>query len=150
MRTRLALIPLSLLCLVAALGTGWAGAVNLVPNGGFEDGATGWKLGPGVTLEQGPAAAEGTHYLRCASVDPAVASSATSLPIAVKPRTGYRARCKFRIEAGAHYTFGVLNPDGTFFACRDVYGCAIPRWEESVLPFRTEQQTQLCLYVARR
>lgn len=150
MHLRAALVPLTLYCLVAALHPAWAAPANLVPNGSFEAGATGWKFSAGATLEQGPAAADGTRYLRCASVNPDVASAATSLPVAVKPKTGYRARCQFRIEASAHYTFGVLNPDGSFFACRDVYGCAIPRWEESSLRFRTEQQTQLCLYVARR
>lgn len=126
-----------------------AAAQNLVPNGSFEEGLTGWRLGEGVTCEQGQAAA-GAHYLRCANVKPEVASSATSDPIAVKPRTGYLARCQFRIEGGAHYTFGVMNPDGSFFACRDVYGCETAEWNESLLPFRTEQQTQLCMYVARR
>jgi len=149
MHTRSALIPLTLCCLIVPLSTAMAAPENLVTNGSFEDGAAGWKLSAGVTVEEG-LGADGSHYLRCASVDPAVASYATSEPIAVKPRTGYRARCKFRMEAGAHYTFGVVNPNGSFFACRDVYGGPIDRWEESLLPFRTEQQTRLCMYVGRR
>jgi len=139
-------ITISLLSLVVCVAV-LAAQTNLVPNGSFENGADGWKLGDGVTIEPAP---DGTHFLRCANVKPEVASSATSAPIAVKPKTGYRARCKFRIEAGAHYTFGAVNPDGSFIACRDVYGGDVGRWEESLLPFRTEAQTQLCMYVARR
>jgi hypothetical protein len=138
-------ITISLLALLLCL----AASANLVTNGSFEAGATGWKLGDGVTVEQGPAP-DGAHFLRCANVSPGVASAATSGPIAVKPQTGYRARCRFRIENGAHYTFGVVNPDGSFLACRDVYGCQTKQWDESLLPFRTEQQTKLCVYVARR
>lgn len=133
----------------ATLSAGFAAPANLVANGSFEDGAAGWKLGEGVTVEQGPAA-EGASFLRCANVSPGVASAATCGPITVKPNTGYLARCKLRIEGGAHYTFGILNPDGAFFACRDVYGCETEQWDESVLPFRTEQQTQVSVYVGRR
>ena len=71
-------------------------------------------------------------------------------PIPVRPRTGYVARCRLRGEGGAHYTFGVVNPDGSFIACRDVYYGPREHWDESVLPFRTEGETQLCMYVARR
>lgn len=136
------------LCLLVAISC-LAAPPNLVTNGSFENEATGWTLGEGVTREQG-AAADGAHYLRCANVKPEVASSAMSALIQVKPNTGYLARCKFRIEGGAHYTFGVMNPDGSFYACRDVYGCETEEWNESLLPFRTEQQTELRMYVARR
>lgn len=138
-----------LLILIALVAATLAASQNLVPNGSFEAGATGWKLGDGVTVEKG-AAADGDAFLRCGNVKPEVASSATSDPVTVKPKTGYIARARFRFEQGAHYTFGVLNPDGSFFASRDVYGCATDHWDQSVLPFRTEQQTSLTVYVARR
>lgn len=137
-----------------AVGPAPAAPANLVAQGGFEGGpeaiaAAGWKLGEGVTVERGPAA-DGDAFLRCGCVKPAAASAATLPGLAVKPNTGYVARCRFRLEAGAHYTFGVLNADGTFFVCRDVYGGPTPQWNESVLPFRTEQQTRVGVYLARR
>jgi hypothetical protein len=141
-------ITVSLLALTLGL-VAYATPANLVANGSFEAGAGAWKLGAGVTIEQGEAAA-GQAYLRCGCVKPGDASAATLTGLAVKPHTGYVARCKLRFEGGAHYTFGILKPDGTFFVCRDVYGCPTPQWDESVLPFRTEAQTQIGLYVGRR
>ena len=127
---------------------------NLVGNGGFEGGSeavtgAGWRLDAGVTLVEGQAV-EGKGYVRCLA-EPATAAGARLPGIAVKPRTGYVARCRFRVEeGGAHYTFGILNPDGSFFVCRDMYACTREAWEESLLPFRTEAQTQVTVYVARR
>ena len=141
-------ITVSLLALTFGLAA-CAAPANLVANGSFEEGAGAWKLGAGVTIEQGEAAA-GKAYLRCGCVKAGDASAATLAGIAVKPHTGYVARCKLRFEGGAHYTFGILKPDGTFLVCRDVYGCPTAQWDESVLPFRTEDETRIGLYVGRR
>ncbi|MBU0611368.1 MAG: hypothetical protein KKI08_26045, partial [Armatimonadetes bacterium] len=143
MRTTVSLLSLAL-CLAA-----FAAPTSLIANGSFEDGPGAWKLGDGVTIEQGEAA-DGKVFLRCGCVKPEAASAATLAGITVKPHTGYVARCKLRFEGGAHYTFGVLNPNGTFFVCRDVYGGPTPQWDESILPFRTDDQTQIGLYVGRR
>ncbi len=152
-------LPRCLSRLAVALGSSAgsllvAAAPNLVPNGSFEGGtpevtAAGWQLEPTVTLVDG-AAAEGKSYVRCIAA-PATAAAARRPGIAVKPHTGYVARCRFRIEAnGAHYTFGILRADGTFLVCRDMYACTRDDWEESVLPFRTEAQTEVGIYVGRR
>jgi hypothetical protein len=131
-----------------------AAGPKLVPNGGFEGGAAavtaaGWQLEPTVTLVDGPAA-EGKSYVRCLA-EVSTAAAARRPGIKVKPHTGYVARCRFRVEAnGAHYTFAILNPDGTFFVCRDMYACTRDDWEESVLPFRTEAQAEIGVYVGRR
>ncbi|MBU0638458.1 MAG: hypothetical protein KKB50_06295, partial [Planctomycetes bacterium] len=95
-------------------------------------------------------AAEGKSYLRCIA-ESATAAGARLSGIKVKPRTGYVARCRFRVEkGGAHFTFGILNRDGSFFVCRDMYACTREDWDESVLPFRTEDQTEITMYVGRR
>ena len=39
-------------------------AENLVKNGSFEDGATGWNLGNSASVQKGDDAPDGTQYLR--------------------------------------------------------------------------------------
>lgn len=142
-------VLVGLLC--PALG---AAGPNLVPNGGFEGGfeavtQAGWRLDAGVTVVQGQAA-EGTGAVRCLAA-PATAAAACRPGIAVKPWTGYVARCRFRVEkGGAHYTFGILRDDGSYFVSRDLYASSRDDWEESVLPFRTAEQTTVGVSVARR
>jgi len=141
--------------LVGLLGGALAAAgPNLVPNGSFEGGqeavaAAGWQFDPGVTLMAGQAA-DGTGAVRCLAA-PAVAAGARRPGIAVKPDTGYVARCRFRVEkGGAHYTFAILRADGSSFVCRDMYACSRDDWEESVLPFRSGDQTVVGISVTRR
>ncbi len=88
--------------------------------------------------------------LRCACGKPAVRSAATGPAIAVKPRTGYVARCRFRAEGGGHLTFGIMNPDGTFFVSRDTYVGRRDHWDELILPFRTRDQESIQISCARR
>jgi len=126
---------------------------NLVPNGSFEGGpatltAAGWQLHGGVSVEKG-AAADGGWYVRIKPVaDAAKPNCLKRTGVPVKPNTGYIARYRMRSDGPAHHTFGVLNPNGTFFVCRDAY--AARRWSECTLPFRTAEQTEIGLYLGRR
>lgn len=138
------------LILMVATVAACAHAATLPLGEGFENAAEGWKLGPGVTVAQEPGLAyAGTRYLRCENVKPAEASYGTLGEIAVKPNTGYVLRTWVRFDGGAQYTFGILNPNASFFVCRDMYGFG-KQWEEIVVPFRTEQQTQVSIYAGRR
>lgn len=130
---------------------GSLGAAATLPYAdGFEGAGESWKLGAGVSLAEDAAVArEGSRFLRCACVKPEAASSATLSDIPVKPRTGYVLRAWVRFDGGAQYTLGVLNPGDSFFVCRDMYGFG-DRWEEIIVPFRTEEQTRLSIYAGRR
>ncbi|MBI2302011.1 MAG: hypothetical protein HYU66_24165 [Armatimonadetes bacterium] len=124
----------------------------LVPHGDFEGGAAdlsaaGWQLGGVVTLAR-DADGGGNQHLRCGCDDPDKPSAALLAGIEVKPRTGYVARYRMRSDGPAHHTFGVLNPGGAFFVCRDAYALGV--WNECTLAFRTEEQTEISLYVGRR
>jgi len=129
-------------------------ALNPILEADFEGGGTateaaGWELGANTGIETG-AAGRGKHFVRCGCGDP-VKPSAVRLPrIRVKPYTGYVARYLMRSDGPAHHTFGFLNPNGTFFVCRDAYASSAGKWGESVLRFRTVEQTELTLYLGRR
>jgi hypothetical protein len=121
---------------------------------GFEAGPdgiaeAGWRLGADATIEAGEAP-EGEFLLRCACGEPAVRSSATGPAIAVKPRTGYVARCRFRVEGSGHLTFGIMNPDASFLVSKDTYVGQREHWDEVVLPFRTRDQETIQVNCARR
>jgi len=109
----------------------------------------GWRLSANATVESGDAH-DGDHLLRCACGEPGSASYATRPSIAVKPDCGYIARCRYRAEGAAHLTFGIMNPDGSFFVCKDTYVGGRDHWAEMVLPFRTEDQQTIQIYCGRR
>ena len=129
---------------------------NLVSNGSFEGGragaaAAGWTLHDGVSVERA-AAYRGEWGLRVKPVKDATKANYVTLPkITVKPETGYVARCRFRLpRSSAHYTFGILKRNGAFLVCRDAYAGSRPEWDESVLPFRTGNESTVGIYVGRR
>jgi hypothetical protein len=142
---------IALLSLLASLCA--AEPTNLVPNGSFEGGptalaGTGWQLHDGVAVEKGTAE-DGDWYVRIKpDADAAKPSSLKLTGVPVKPNTGYIARYRMRGDGAAHHTFGVLNPNGTFFVCRDAY--AAGGWSECTLSFRTAEQTEISLYLGRR
>lgn len=136
------------------IGAATAAEVGVPGWGGFEGGPeavaqVGWRLGDGVTVETGEAA-EGEAYLRCGVIESAKPTSATLRGIKVRPHSGYIARCRIRLEGGAHFTFGLLNPDGSFFVSKDLYAGRTAHWDEVVLPFRTEGHEELAFYLGRR
>ena len=147
----------ALLATVMALGCASAAHAadagnNPLPNGGFEDGAAGWTLFGEAAIEKGEAF-DGERHLtaRCTGKSGGVPSGAKLMGIAVKPNTGYIARCRLRRpKGGVHLTFGVLKSNGGFLVCRDGYTRRTDRWGESILPFRTGDESQIGIYVARR
>lgn len=140
-----------LACLSLVTSRAATAPVSLIANGGFEEdvaaGGKGyWSIDAGAQIEDGMAA-EGRRCLRFGDKP----GGARQTGIAVKPHMGYMARCRFRlVGGGAHYTFGMLQPDGTWFVCKDAYAGDIGVWDEIVLPFRTEAQTSLGLCVSKR
>ena len=143
------MLAIALICSQSAFGQA---APNLIPAGGFDGGeatvkAAGWELDTNTTVGAGEAA-EGGQHLRCDCGDPVAPSSARLPGIRVKPHTGYVVRYRVRSDGPAHHTVGILNPDGSFFVCRDAY--ASGRWGECILAFRTEDQTQITLSLRRR
>lgn len=108
-----------------------------------------WQIDSVSRIEEGPAA-DGRHFLRCGCGDPVRLSGARLMGVKVKPHTGYLARCKIRCDGPAHHTFGILKPNGLdFLSCRDAY-VGSSAWNESSLPFRTEEQTEIGFYLSRR
>lgn len=141
-----------------------------------EAGAAAWELGPDVSVV-GDGSSPAGRFILCGASDPAAATRALLRGVAVKPNTGYIARCKVRCELGdGQVTFAVLQrADKTFdhghyfdafvekmgrdlfdqhlkfFACRDEYLIGGEEWFDIELPFRTaENQTEIGLYVGRR
>ena len=140
--------------LVTLPAVGWGSEGDLIVSEGFETAASGespkgWLLGPTCTIEQGHAA-QGAHYLRCGCGDPVKPTCARLRQVELRPRTGYVARCRIRAAGAAHYTLGLLKPGGAFFVCRDGYLGSTDHWDEIALPFRTEDQAKLTLYLGRR
>ena len=143
-------LPLSLTVSAQAEATG----SNVLANGGFEDGAAGWTVFGDAAIEVGKAL-DGKWRLtaRCDEKSRAgKPSGAKLMGIVVKPNTGYVARCRLRLAKwGAHHTFGVLKSNGTLLVCRDGYTrSTASHWGESVLPFRTGNESRIGIYVARR
>ena len=99
------------------------GAQSLVRNGSFEGGEAGWTMFGDAVIEKGDAF-DGKWRLtaRCTGKSGVKPSGATLKGIAVKPHTGYVARCRFRLaKRGAHHTFGIRRSNAGFLACRDGY-----------------------------
>ena len=128
-------------------------ARNLIKSGSFEDGAAGWTMFGEAAIEKGEAG-DGERHLTasCTGKKGEVPSGAKQMGIAVKPNTGYIARCRLRLAKwGAHHTFGILKSNGGFLACRDGYTrSTAEHWGESVLPFRTGDESRIGIYVGRR
>lgn len=138
----------------ACLTLSWAAVADAVPGGDFEGGpeaaiATGWTLGAGVVVEEGEAA-KGTGFLRCASVEAARASWATSPRLPVEPDAGYVARCRLRLAGAAHFTFGVMRSGNEYLASIDAYGGGRDSWGEVELPFRTGPEDRALAIVCSR
>ena len=89
-------------------------AVNLVQNGSFEDGASGWNLGNGASVQTGGDAPDGTQYMR----DNGDANSwgdGSSQTVAVEPDTEYILTGAARVDSSDPYYVGA-NVDG-----REIY-----------------------------
>ena len=91
-----------------------APAENLVVNGSFEDGVTGWSLGSGASIEIGDDAPDGTQYMR----DNGAANSwgdGSSQRVAVEPETEYVLTGSAKVDSESPYYVGA-NVDG-----REIY-----------------------------
>ena len=89
-------------------------AENLVTNGSFEEGATGWSLGNGASVQKGDDAPDGTQYMR----DNGDANSwgdGSSQKVAVEPDTEYVLTGSAKVEGNGPYWVGA-NVDG-----REIY-----------------------------
>lgn len=83
---------------------------NLVKNGSFEDGATGWNLGTGASVQKGDDAPDGTQYMR----DNGDANSwgdGSSQSVAVEPDTEYVLTGSAKVDSNDPYYAGA-NVDG--------------------------------------
>ncbi len=72
--------------------------VNLVPNAGFEDGATGWRLGQGQSLDS-QVTHSGKNSARLEVAGPEPKSSNLEILVPVKPNTRYRVGMWLRRQA---------------------------------------------------
>ncbi len=87
---------------------------NLVVNGSFENGSTGWNLGSGASIQTGSDAPDGTQYMR----DNGAAHSwgdGSSQSVAVQPETEYVLTGTAKTDSSAPYYVGA-NVDG-----REIY-----------------------------
>ena len=85
-------------------------AENLVTNGSFEEGATGWSLGNGASVQKGDDAPDGTQYMR----DNGDANSwgdGSSQKVAVEPDTEYVLTGSAKVDGSDPYYVGA-NVDG--------------------------------------
>ena len=85
-------------------------AENLVTNGSFEEGATGWSLGNGASVQKGDDAPDGTQYMR----DNGDANSwgdGSSQKVAVEPDTEYVLTGSAKVDSSDPYYVGA-NVDG--------------------------------------
>ena len=89
-------------------------AENLVTNGSFEDGATGWNLGNGASVQSGDDAPDGTQYLRD-NGDVNSWGDGSSQSVAVEPDTEYVLTGSAKVDSDVPYYVGA-NVDG-----REIY-----------------------------
>ena len=89
-------------------------AENLVKNGSFEDGATGWNLGNGASVQKGDDAPDGTQYLRD-NGDANTWGDGSSQSVEVEPNTEYVFTGSAKVDSSDPYYVGA-NVDG-----REIY-----------------------------
>ena len=91
-------------------------AENLVTNGSFESGATGWNLGIGASVQRGDDAPDGTQYMRD-NGDTNSWGDGSSQNVAVEPDTEYVLTGSAKVDADNANPYWVgANVDG-----REIY-----------------------------
>lgn len=91
-------------------------AENLVTNGSFESGATGWNLGTGASVQRGDDAPDGTQYMRD-NGDTNSWGDGSSQNVAVEPDTEYVLTGSAKVDADNANPYWVgANVDG-----REIY-----------------------------
>ena len=89
-------------------------AENLVKNGSFEEGSTGWNLGTGASVQKGDDAPDGTQYMRD-NGDANDWGDGSSQSVAVEPNTEYVLTGFAKVDSSDPYYVGA-NVDG-----REIY-----------------------------
>ena len=85
-------------------------AENLVTNGSFEDGSTGWNLGTGASVQKGDDAPDGTQYMRD-NGDANDWGDGSSQSVEVEPDTEYVLTGSAKVDSSDPYYVGA-NVDG--------------------------------------
>ncbi|MGD9497825.1 MAG: sugar-binding protein, partial [Armatimonadota bacterium] len=120
--------------------------VNLIPNGGFEEGAQGWSLGAGQTIDE-DIAHSGRRSVRLSIPAGEPGRSNVGVTVAVKPNTRYRAELWIRREnVGVTGTYVSERDDaGNLTGTATQYGRAVPAvdgvWHQQVWDLRTQPAT---------
>lgn len=120
--------------------------VNLIPNGGFEDGAQGWSLGAGQSLDE-TVAHSGTRSVRLHIPPGEPGRSNVGITVPVKPNTRYRAELWIRREnVGVTGTYVSERDDaGNLTGTSTQYGRPVPQtdgvWHQQVWDLRTQPAT---------
>lgn len=117
--------------------------VNLIPNAGFEDGATGWRLAKGQSLDSSV-----THFgktsARLEVAGPVAASSNLEVVVPVKPNTRYRVGMWLRRQGvgvcGAYSS--ERDENGRLSGKQSQVGTAIPKQDGVWLPLTWEIVTE--------
>ncbi len=117
--------------------------VNLVPNAGFEDGATGWRLAKGQTLDSN-VAHSGKTSARLEVAGPEAGSSNLEVVVPVKPNTRYRVGMWLRRQGvgvcGAYSS--ERDERGGLSGKQGQVGTAIPKQDGVWLPLAWEIVTE--------
>lgn len=120
--------------------------VNLIPNGGFEDGAQGWSLGAGQSIDE-TVAHSGMRSVRIEVPAGAPRSSNVGITVPVTPNTRYRAELWIRREnVGVTGTYVTERDDaGNLTGTSTQYGRPVPQtdgvWHQQVWDLRTQPAT---------
>jgi len=117
--------------------------VNLVPNADFEDGATGWRLAKGQSLDA-RLAHSGKTSARLEVAGPETASSNLEVVVPVKPNTRYRVGMWLRRQGvgvcGAYAS--ERDENGRLTGKQSQVGMAIPKQDGVWLPLAWEIVTE--------
>jgi len=118
-------------------------AVNLVPNAGFEDGATGWRLAQGQSLDSS-VAHFGQTSARLEVAGPETASSNLEVVVPAKPNTRYRVGMWLRRQGvgvcGAYAS--ERDENGRLSGKQSQVGTVIPKQDGVWLPLAWEIVTE--------
>ena len=106
---------LSWIGIVGTDGQAEPAAENLVTNGSFEEGTTGWSTGSGAAVLEGEDAPDGTHYLKDNGDANSWGDGSSQSDIAVEPETEYVLTGSAKAEGNGPYWVGA-NVDG-----REIY-----------------------------